>query len=125
MSYIKIKIKEASTLQLNEANQLKEWKKERNNLKEKKRLLNLCLKDTRDALIFKNTKLTKTNLVDTLNKLKSLSKKDQPIKKEQLKKITKYNNEELNELIERLKMLGEIYDPYLETKKQGKYIQLI
>lgn len=123
-----LKPKEISVSQWNKwktINQMNKWKMQRSEIKYRKKMLDLSLKNIDDALNFKNTKLTTTNLVDTLNKIKSLSKKNQPIKKEQLKKTTKYNDKELNELIERLKMLGEIYDPYLETKKQGQYLKLI
>lgn len=34
-------------------------------------------------------------------------------------------SEEINDLLERLKMLGEIYDPYLKLEKEGRYIKIL
>jgi hypothetical protein len=113
------------------ANKLKEWNKMRKEYLDNIDMLETyksMLHDMDDALYFsKNSYAQKPDLVKVLNKIKIIENKKKIVSIKDLEKETKYNKAQLRILIEKLKMLGEIFDPYnrLDKKKAGKYIKCI
>jgi Asp-tRNA(Asn)/Glu-tRNA(Gln) amidotransferase B subunit len=109
----KLKIKWGSEEPLSKAKQLREWKSRRKDVNDNAEMFQTMVDDIDKAL--RPEKLTE--LVELINKIRIMSKKNKKILVKELK-TTK-------DMIRRLKMLGEISDPYYKRKKQGKYIELL
>ncbi len=78
--------------------------------------------NSKKALSFsKQSKIQKEDIIKLLKIILEF-----PKEKIQLSKINhQYTKLQFLDLIKRLKMLGEIYDPLIETDKKGKYIEII
>jgi len=112
------------------AKKLKEWSKMRKEYLDNIDMLEMykqMLHDMDDALYFSNNSYAqKPDLVKLLNKIKIIENEKKIVSIEELGKEVKYNKAQLRILIEKLKMLGEIFDPYtFDKKKAGKYIRCI
>lgn len=88
----------------------------------------LVYHDYRKALNFSSSKSSIKDLELVHVKIAALSIKSDLVSLKALKKrCSKYSNFQFDNLITRLKMLGEIYDPYLRTNKskEGKIVMLL
>lgn len=94
------------------------WAKARDYVNDSIKLLN-GMHDN-PALNFVDTKLTATDLYNVLEYLKKQKKR---IKVNDIK--LNYKKTELKDILKRLKMLGEIFDPYYTSKKEGIYVEVI
>ncbi|MGV8172070.1 MAG: hypothetical protein ACP5OA_05240 [Candidatus Woesearchaeota archaeon] len=112
------------------AKKFKEWSKMRKEFLDNIDILETykaMLHDMDDALYFsKNSYAQKPDLVKVLNKIKTIENKKKIVSIKDLEKELKYNKAQLRILLEKLKMLGEIFDPYTHDKqKAGKYVRCI
>ena len=82
--------------------------------------------DMKSALHFSpGAKIGEQDLRHVLKIIASASKGKNIAEIQELTKKTKYSQRELDSIIKRLKMLGEIFDPYFTTKKEGRYLKTI
>lgn len=109
----KLKIRWGSEEPLSKTKQLREWKNRRNDINDNVEFFQQMVDDVDKAL--RPEKLTA--LVNLLNKIRIMSKKNKIIPIKKLKTT--------RDMIERLKTLGEIYDPYLGMKNEAEFIQLL
>ena len=96
--------------------QIKEWKDQIEHYK-------TIVKDLKENLDFKNSKIKVEDLVITLEEIKK--QPNEKILIEDLRKKLTYNKEEMNDILDRLKKFGDIFDPYIQYKLKGKYVRLI
>jgi hypothetical protein len=85
-----------------------------------------CSLSISSALKFsKNEHLSSEDLICLLDLIKSLSKKSKVLKLDKLRQKCSYSVSEFDSLIERLKKLGEIFNPDYAGKDTNKTIALI
>lgn len=85
----------------------------------------LVYHDYRKALDFTSSKLSIKDLESLHSRIAKLSINSELVSlKELRKKCSKYSNLQFDNILTRLKMLGEIYDPYFCTNgsKEGKFV---
>ena len=121
---------EQSTTPLTVSKQLKEWNSTRQRYLDNIDMLETykqCLHNMDDALYFaKNSYTQKMDLVKLLNTIKTIEHKKKIVALKELEKEVKYNKAQLHSLIEKLKLLGEIFDPYIDNKKKkGQFLKVI
>lgn len=88
----------------------------------------LVYHDYNKALDFHGSNLSIEDLELVYDKITNLSVKSELVSLRALEKsCTKYSNSQLDDLITRLKMLGEIYNPYYHSSKsnEGKFVKLL
>lgn len=88
----------------------------------------LVYHDYRKALNFSGSKLTIKDLELFNAMIAAFSINSELVSlKEIRKKCSTYSNLQFDNLLTRLKMIGEIYDPYFHTnkKKEGKFVMLL
>jgi len=110
--------------------QFKEWNNTRQRYLDNIDMLETykqCLHNMDDALYFaKNSYTQKIDLVKLLNTIKVIEHKKKIVALKELEKEVKYNKTQLHTLIEKLKLLGEIFDPYTDKKtKKGQFLKTI
>ncbi|MCF7860950.1 hypothetical protein K9M79_01800 [Candidatus Woesearchaeota archaeon] len=93
--------------------------------KEKQEIQCQICKDIKSALSFKDTSLTQDDLVKLFGVIKKLNKDNKKIRINEIITKSGYVSSDCLNLIERLKKLGEVYDPFLEKKDEGIYLQII
>jgi hypothetical protein len=110
--------------------QFKEWDKTRQGYLNSIDMLETykhCLHNMDDALYFaKNSYTQKIDLVKLLNQIKDIEYKKKIVFIKELEKEVKYDKAQLHILIEKLKLLGEIFDPYVDKRmKKGQFLKTI